>query len=342
MMVPSRVLICRLSAIGDCIETWPVLTALKRFAPECEIHWVVDCGVDSLLRQHPAVDHVIRLPKGWLKRPSQVWNLRSQLRAHAFDVAIDPQGLSKSALVCWLSGARRRIGFAPPVSKEIAPWLYGETIAPQRTHLVDRQLELLTPLGIRPEEVDFGYQVADHDRKWWQQTKTQLGLGRSYVVINAGAGWDSRIWDLTRYGEVAQHLHTQGVTPLILWGSQREAEMAHAIVEHSGGVGKLAPDTNLPKLAAVMADCRFYVGSESGPMHLAAALGIPCVSLHGPTLAERSGPYGNHHLPVQREYNPVSRKTAGNEAMLKITVSDVVEKCYVALQQTRNTQQLAA
>lgn len=342
MMVPSRVLICRLSAIGDCIETWPVITSLKRFAPECEIHWVVDCGVDALLHEHPCVDHVIRLPKGWLKRPSQLWQLRSQLRSHAFDVAIDPQGLSKSSLVSWLSGARRRIGFAPPVSKEIAPWLYTETIAPQRTHLVDKQLELLTPLGIRAEDVDFGFKVSDASQKWWQQTKLQLGLLRSYVVINAGAGWDSRIWDLTRYGEVAQHLHSRGVSPLILWGGEREAEMARAIVEHSGGVAKMAPDTNLSKLAAVLSDCRFYVGSESGPMHLAAALGVLCVSLHGPTLAERSGPYGKHHLPIQREYNPTARKTSGNEALLKISVNDVNEQCEVALRRTADHKSVAA
>lgn len=334
MMVPSRVLICRLSAIGDCIETWPVVTALKRFAPECEIHWVVDCGVDSLLREHNSVDHVIRLPKGWLKRPSLLWQVRSQLRSHVFDVAIDPQGLSKSALIGWLSGARRRIGFAPPVSKEISPWLYTETIAPQRTHLVDKQLELLTPLGIRAEKVDFGYEVSPTARTWWQQTKLQMGLARSFVAINAGAGWDSRIWDLTRYGEVAQHLHTQGVTPLILWGGEREADMARAIIEHSGGVAKMAPDTSLSKLAAVLADSRFYVGSESGPMHLAAALGTLCVSLHGPTLAERSGPYGRQHLSIQREYNPNARKTAGNEAMLKISVSDVNEQCNIALRRT--------
>jgi heptosyltransferase-1 len=342
MMVPSRVLICRLSAIGDCIETWPLVTALKRFSPECEVHWIVDCGVDSLLNEHSAIDHVIRLPKDWLKKPSLLWQIRSQLRSFHFDVAIDPQGLSKSALIAWLSGARRRIGFAPPVSREIAPWLYTETIAPQRTHLVDKQLELLTPLGMRVEFADFGYSPSETSRTWWHQTKVQLGLARSFVAINAGAGWDSRIWDLTRYGEVARYLHTQGVTPLILWGGQRESEMARAIVKHSGGTAKMAPETNLPKLAAILNDSRFYVGSESGPMHLAAALGTLCISLHGPTLPEKSGPYGTQHFPIQREYNPNARKTAGNEALLKITVNDVNERCNQALRRTSGEQQRVA
>jgi len=312
-MIPSRVLVCRLSAIGDCIETWPMVTALKRFAPECEIHWVVDCGVDGLLREHASIDHVIRLPKGWLKRPSLLWQVRTQLREYSIDIAIDPQGLTKSAIISWLSGASQRIGFAPPVSKEIAPWLYTETIAPQRTHLVDRQLELLTPLGIRGESVDFGF-----------------------------SGWESRIWDLQRYGEVAKYLHMQGVTPLILWGGKNELQMAHEIISSSGQVAVLAPETNLSQLAAVLEDCRFYVGSESGPMHLAAALGTSSISLHGPTLAERSGPYGKGHLMIQRQYDPIARKTAGNEALLKISVDDVVDRCELALRRTHCDRSCAA
>lgn len=342
LMIPSRVLVCRLSAIGDCIETWPVVTALKRFAPECEIHWVVDCGVDSLLREHASIDHVIRLPKGWLKRPSLLWQVRTQLREYSIDIAIDPQGLTKSAIISWLSGASQRIGFAPPVSKEIAPWLYTETIAPQRTHLVDRQLELLTPLGIRGESVDFGFTASDSALQWWQQAKMALGLKNSVVVINAGAGWESRIWDLQRYGEVAKYLHMQGVTPLILWGGKNELQMAHEIISSSGQVAVLAPETNLSQLAAVLEDCRFYVGSESGPMHLAAALGTLCISLHGPTLAERSGPYGKGHLMIQRQYDPIARKTAGNEALLKISVDDVVDRCELALRRTHCDRSCAA
>lgn len=341
-MVPSRILICRLSAIGDCVETWPIATALKNYLPECEITWVVDCGVDSLLREHSCIDHVIRLPKGWLKRPTILWQLRSQLRSKHIEVAIDPQGLSKSSLIAWLSGARRRIGFAPPVAKEISPWIYTEAIAPQRTHLVDRQLELLTPFGIRPERIDFGYRVNEEMRTWWKQMRNSLGIQKPYAVINAGAGWESRVWDMGRYAEVAKFISSQGIIPLVLWGGAKEQTMAEEIVAISGGAAMMSPAANLVQLSAILYTASFYVGSESGPMHMAAALGTPCISLHGPTLAVRSGPYGDEHLPIQKEYSPAQRKTSGNEALLKITADDVIEKCAVMIDRTRFPARAAA
>lgn len=341
-MVPQSVLICRLSAIGDSIETWPIATTLKNLWPDCRITWVVDCGVDSLLREHGAVDHVIRVPKGWLKQPKAVWQLRSELRTQAIEISIDPQGLSKSALVGWLSGAKRRIGFAPPVSREIAPWLYTETIAPQRVHLVDRQLELLAPLGVRSDQIDFGYSPSREATAWWERESAAYCRGKRYVVINAGAGWMSRHWDLQRYADVARHIHGHGMVPLILWGGSKEKATAEQIVGFSEHTAVLGPEASLPNLSAVIASSSFYVGAETGPMHLAAALGVPCISLHGPTLPEKSGPYGNQHITIQKAYEPKKRKTASNAAMLQISVADVCVACDEMIKKLRSPKATAA
>jgi lipopolysaccharide heptosyltransferase I len=324
---PKNILICRLSAIGDCIETWPIAVALKRSWPDCSITWVVDCGVDSLLRGHPCIDEVIRLPKGWLKSPKLVWKLRHDLRRRAIDLAIDPQGLSKSSLLGWLSGAKRRVGFSAPIGKEIAPFLYTDKVSPIGKHLVDRQLELLEPSGVEKHQVAFGYQAGKTECEWWMRESRQVVHGSRYCVINPGAGWSSRMWSMERYGEVAKHLRRIGIAPLVLWGGTREYQLARQVVDLSEGNAVLAPDTTLLQLAAVLQASEFYLGSETGPMHLAAALGVACVSLHGPTNFEKSGPYGAQHQPIQKIYSPENRKTASNESMMAIGIDDVLEAC---------------
>jgi ADP-heptose:LPS heptosyltransferase len=114
---------------------------------------------------------------------------------------------------------------------------------------------------------------------------------------------------------------------LVLWGGTREYQLARQVVDLSEGNAVLAPDTTLLQLAAVLQASEFYLGSETGPMHLAAALGVACVSLHGPTNFEKSGPYGAQHQPIQKIYSPENRKTASNESMMAIGIDDVLEAC---------------
>ena len=143
-----RILIVRLSAIGDAIQTMPVACALRERFPEAFLAWAVEERAGTLLRGHEALDELIVLPRGWLKSPGGVWRLRRRLRDFRFDVAIDVQSLTKSAVLAWLSGARRRIGFGNPGGRELSKWLNNERVDPKATHVVDRYLELLRPLGI--------------------------------------------------------------------------------------------------------------------------------------------------------------------------------------------------
>ena len=127
-----RFLICRLSAVGDTVHTLPLANLIKEHWPTAFIAWAVEKGPAPLLQDHPAVDHTVVIPKGFLKSPARLVQIARQLRALKIDVALDPQSLTKSATLAWLSGAKRRIGFTKPIGREIAPWLNSYLVAPRK------------------------------------------------------------------------------------------------------------------------------------------------------------------------------------------------------------------
>ncbi|MDP6058295.1 MAG: glycosyltransferase family 9 protein, partial [Pirellulaceae bacterium] len=150
-----RILICRLSAVGDCILTTPMLCALREQFPKAFLAWAVEPAAAPLLENHPALDRLIVVDKRWLKSWQKIRFVRKELRALKFDVAIDPQSLSKSAMLAWLSGAKQRIGFQTPRGKELSLWLNNHFIKQSARHLVDCQLELLQALGVDSPRAQF-------------------------------------------------------------------------------------------------------------------------------------------------------------------------------------------
>lgn len=327
----SRILISRLSAIGDCVLTTPMLCALRDYFPKAHIAWVTERGPATLLDGHPAIDELVVVSKRWMKSPTEVSKLRSKLRAGCFDIAIDPQGLTKSSLISWLSGAKRRLGFCKPRGRELSRWLNTELVTPTREHLVDAQLELLKPLGIESPQVRFDLPVnSDIERK--VDTMIHAAhMGCDFVALNPGAGWDSKLWSAYRYGRVARCLGERHQVPsFVLWSGERERVWAEQIVACSGGRAVLAPATTLPELASVLRRARLFVGSDTGPLHIAAAVGTPCVGLFGSTRPQDSGAYGPQHIHVQKTFQDGSsraRRRAENDAMMEIDVDGVVEAC---------------
>lgn len=321
----------RLSAIGDVIHTMPVACALRERFPRARLAWVVEQRAASLLQGHEAINDLIELPRGFLKSPPGVWRLRQRLRALRPDVAIDVQGLSKSALVARLSGAPRRIGFDRPAGREISLWLNNELVRPTATHVVDQYLELLRPLGVRQPTVRFQVPEMPSERETADQLVRQTGLEGGYAAMNAGAGWPSKRWPSERFASVARYLGESWHMPsLVLWSGGEERAWAEQIVAGSGGHARLAPPTNLRELAAVARRARLFVSSDTGPLHLAAAVGTPCVGLFGPWPAERNGPYGPKHLAIQkmRFDGPTRRRrTAAPIYMEAIDVASVCEAC---------------
>ena len=331
-MSTPRFLITRLSAIGDCIETLPLAMAIKDRWPDSHLTWIVDCGVDALLKNHAAIDQVIRIRKGFLARPSEVWNLRTQLRSLKIDISIDPQGLFKSAILGWLASATDRIGFTNGQAREFAWRFYHDAISPQSTHLVDRQLELLEPLGIFNPRAQFGHLEPKSNRIEVEKLLRQFNLGiGGYAVINPGAGWESKRWPTERYVEVAKQLYENaGLRSLVVWGNAAEQVLAQSIVDASPRASYLAPDTSLTMLTGILQRSRMYIGSDTGPMHIAAAVGTPCVAMFGTTRAEYCGPYGAMHRILQERYDAGTskyRRNTTNAAMLEITAESVIQQC---------------
>src|SRR6185436_8017826 len=226
--------------------------------------------------------------------------LRTVLSGGDFDFALDPQGLTKSGLVSWLSPAKRRVGFARPASRELNPWLQTELVKSEATHRVDRYLELLRPLGLYRPQARFGIDLLSVAMSNANKLLDDRTLGGGYAVLNPGAGWDSKRWPVERFAEVARHLSNRGLPSIVAWAGEKERAWAEQIVAESKGVAALAPPTSLLELAAILRRARLFVGSDTGPLHLAAAVGTPCVGMFGPSPGQRNGPYGPAHVTLQK------------------------------------------
>jgi len=326
-----RILIVRLSAIGDVIQGMPIACALREKLPDATLAWAVGERAAPLLDGHEALDHLIALPRGWLKSPAAVWRLRRNLRAMKFDLAVEAQGLTKSAIVARLSGAKRRLGFGNPWGRELSRWINTETVDTTAKHIVDRNLQLLRPLGIESPVVRFQVPQYRPEQVAAEEMIRRAGLEDGFVIVNSGAGWPSKLWPNERYGLVAEYLGREfGLPTLVAWGGQAERAAAEQIVGCSAGYAKLAPPTTLRQLAALARRARLFIGSDTGPLHLAAAVDTPCVGLFGPWPAEKHGPYGPKNVALQAMFfeGPTrKRRNASPEFMEAISVEMVCEAC---------------
>ena len=326
-----RILLVRLSAIGDVIHTMSVACALRERFPRAYLAWVVENRASELIEGHPAIDQRIVLPRGWLRSPAGVWRLRKQLKGLAFDTAIDAQGLTKSAVVAWLSGAKRRIGMGGRWGREISRWLNNELVDTDGLHAIERGLKLLEPLGIRSPVVRFDVPAATADQDAATELIHRLGLDDGFVLVASGAGWPSKLWPVERYAAVAAYLGRRwGLPCLLIWGNDAERARAEQIVAGAEGHALVCPKITLLQLAAVARRARFALGSDTGPLHLAAAAGAPCIGLYGPWPADKHGPYGLQHINLQKmcmEGTTHQRRHAPSVYMEAIDVGLVCETC---------------
>lgn len=326
-----RVLIVRLSHIGDCLSTIPLALALREAYPRATIGWAVERPSDQLLACVPEVDQVLTLPRHWSKSLSGWMTARRVVRGFAPDVTIDPQSLTKSALLAAISGAPTRIGLARPEGRELAPWLATDLVQTTSPHLVDRTLETLRGLNRQPVKPRWNLVLPRVAIDFADDVVKAEGLGGPFAVINPGGTWPAKRWLPERFAGVASYLaRERGVRSLVVWAGDEERAWAETIVEGASGAAALAPRTSLVELAAILKRAAFYLGGDSGPMHLAQAVGTRCVALFGPTLPERCGPYGSGHVTLQRYYQKGSsreRRRAPNHALRAIETEEVCNAC---------------
>ncbi len=286
---PERILVVRISALGDAIHTLPLVSEIRRRWPRAAIDWAAGPGVIRLLDGHPAVRSFIKVERSL----AGLRRARAATR-NAYDLAIDTQGLMKSA---WLaSGAAPRVvGRAIGHAREFpATWGYTDRVAPSGAHIIEQNLELLRPLVsdyVLPSDVRYDLPI-DPPPAWALSQK-------SPVLFNIGGGWWTKLWPTERWSDLALAIdETLGVPVGVVWGPGEE-ETARAIAASSPAV--MAPPTTMRQLAGLFAEARLVVSGETGPLHLAVAAGCRTVAILGPTSAARNGPYGPGHVFVEAD-----------------------------------------
>lgn len=329
-----RFLITRLSAIGDTIHSLPLAAALKRQWPDCHIGWVVEKPSAPLIVGNPLIDWVKVLPKGWLKKPGEVWNLYRELRRERFAIAIDPQGLTKSAVAAQLSGARVRLGFPRGEARELAPNLYNIRVKPSGKHAVDRTLSLLNGLGIAaPERGEFVFPpCGDEDAKHIEAVLADPRHQNGFVLMGPWGSFPAKLWPLDRFLALAAKLEEAAGLPSVMLGhGDQERAAVAALAERSGGSLAPAPDLSLCGVAELARRARLFVGCDSFPMHAAAGVGCRTLGLFGVTDPERLGPYGPlgavvyHDITLVKSTRERARLAPGN--MLALDVDKVLAAC---------------
>lgn len=301
----KRILIVKLSSIGDVVHALPVTAAIGRSFPHVEISWVVEPMSAPMVEGNPHVRDLIVLPRSWRDRSfsSQTvkgfLEIRRDLRRRRFDLAIDLQGLSKSALVAWASGAPIRLGY--DWLREAAPML--ERRVPRRAesiHIVDQFLDVARHLGATAEPVEFPLHIppADVDRARGLLAAGGIAADRPYVVINPSSGGGGhKGWPADR---MAAAINAIGL-PAVLVGSKGDTEAAEAVASRcSIRPASVVGCTSLKELSAVIRLSALHVCGDTGSAHIAAALGTPVVSIFGRSNPDRLAPYGQAKYAVHR------------------------------------------
>ena len=303
-----KIAIVKLSSLGDVIHALPVARALRRSRPGLHLTWIVEAREYALLNGHPDLDVVVpvdtRLWRRLIWRPAgarqvlgKVRRLKSRVRAARFDVAIDLQGLMKSGLLTAYTGAPVRIGFTADRCRERLNCLFtNRRVRPPASavHVVDQYLSLLEPLGIAPGPVEFHVPIPAAAERRMEDFLGEQGVKSrdDLVAINPGAGRADKQWPVAHFAAMAEQLAQEPNTRiLLLWGPD-EIHMARQIRDGLQARAILAPPTDLHELGALLRRSSLMVANDTGPLHLAAALGTPSLGLFGPTRAERNGPYG--------------------------------------------------
>jgi heptosyltransferase-1 len=293
-----RIVLVRLSALGDIVHTWPLADALRAARPDAHLSWVVEAPLAPLVQGHPSVDAVFTTAtRRWRSRPlsavtrAEIATLRSRLSELAPELTIDPQGTLKSAIVSRWTGAPRRVGLARPWRRElVAGAAYTEVLPGSTTepHVIATNLALVRAVGVDPPP---GPQRPDGR---WLLQNAPIPTGpwrRPYAVLLPGAGQADKVLSPAILALIARHLIGRGIDAVIAWGPS-ERERARAVRDAAGDGAFVAPKTDLPELAGLLGAAAVAVGGDTGPVHLAASLGVPTLGVFLTTDPDRNGPVG--------------------------------------------------
>jgi len=343
---PRSILIIKLSAIGDVVQTFPMVEALRDRYPQAQIDWLVEEGSSDLLMGHPALNRVIvSRRKSWLKRlflKGEFWatlkevkQLVSDLRDTKYDWVIDNHGLFKSGLFVFLSRGVRKIGFklSAGIADEGNYLFTHERYKPLsiERHALERYLDLIYQMGVPTGKPTLRYAVSPESLKIAERLITENGfLSHPLVIIHPMARWSSKQWPIKNFIMLSDALIQKGAS-VILTGSPEDKDILHEIQDSTHNPQKvlnLSGRTNLKDLAGLFSLADLVLTTDTGPMHLAAAVKAPLIALFGPTAPWRTGPYGNDPLVLRKELacSPCFKRNCPTmECMNSLTMEEVLE-----------------
>lgn len=333
-----NILIVKLSAIGDVIHTLPALTALRRAFPQAHITWVVEEAAAEIILDHPDLNRVlISQRKTWMKEIKEgqaretlreIKDFICTLRNRKFDLIIDFHGLFKSALLVFLSRGNRKIGYDS--YQELSGLFYREKIKEDMNkHAVDRYLDFLTYLGVDDYEPEFKIAIGEKNKEKIQTLLSENHVQDAFITINPVAYWETKLWDDEHFANLCDRLgEVYPELPIILTGQHSPSLEKIRSLCHRDDVMNWGGKTTLKDLAELYRQANILITTDSGPMHLAAAMGTPVVALFGPTNPLRTGPYGSGHVVIQEPLACVPcflKKCDKMTCMKNITVDAVMQ-----------------
>jgi heptosyltransferase-1 len=321
-MADQRFVVVRLGSLGDIVHTFPAVAALHESFPSAEIVWlthprwvelVASCDLSSAIwpvdsRDLSSVRQVIR-----------------KLRAAEWDAAIDYQGLWKSAFLPFFGGVRKRVGFSAATIREYGvPVLYTDRVAVRSVHIAEQNGELSVRAGTKQPVVRVSLRVGEAETARVRADFQTFGVSR-YVVLSPGGGWRSKCWPAERYGALCRRIRRELDLPCVINYGPREESLARQVVAASGEVKPILYDGEFGQLMALLRDAQCVVGGDTGPLHLAVALGTRAVALFGPTDPARNGPYppGDIVLRSPSAVTTYNRSEAVDASLLELSVDTV-------------------
>ncbi len=295
---PRRIVLLKPSALGDVVHALPVLTALREHFPDARITWVVNKAYEPLLAGHPHLTDTLPFDRGAFRNSpgkAVTYSLRfaNELRRRRFDLVIDLQGLLRTGLMCAATGAPVRVGFAD--AREGSRHFYTHRVAvpdADRIHAVERYWRVAEALGIasRPKRFVVPLRPPDLDAA----DRSLAGLPRPWLALAVGARWVTKRWPPGHFAELANRAQQAFGGSVVFVGTADDTAPSLEVARQLHGPHRdFTGRTTLPLLAALLSKCDVMVGNDTGPLHLAAALGRPCVAPYTCTKAALHGPYGS-------------------------------------------------
>ncbi|MBI1874328.1 MAG: glycosyltransferase family 9 protein [Acidobacteria bacterium] len=325
-------LIVRLGSLGDIIHALPVVQALRDACPAARIDWMVDVRQREILDLVPIVDKRLVVGTSVSSWPKLVEAVAAARRTK-YDVAIDLQGLLKSAVLTRAAGARRVIGFSSAHLREpAAAAFYTERCDPTgATHVIEKNLAVLRQLGLSVPGRPFRFPLRDTSSDVVTVVRRLLKIspGDPFALVNCGGGWPNKRWPPEHFGTVAATLYERhGWRSVALWGPSEEA-LARAVVADARGAAVLSPPTTVADLVALAREARLIVSGDTGPLHIATAVRTPSVGIFGPTSPARNGSWSAEDRSLSRFETCIchhERRCRRDRAcVLDISIDEVIE-----------------